>query len=265
MHNALLSSQQIIDCIIKRNYESNNESKLLKNLKRSFNHIWIGKLDNNIGTNSGHNFLRIDQLKSFYNLKYDERKGIISNITSDFNHFMIVKDFKGESPTIEYNKNFQKLPKEKNLENSLVINIDYLKSKRLRIESYKKNIIETLQLEDNLNRSNSMSTQNQNIGQNSLPSMSENDTEILIPHTDANNEKPLFCKDTCLSCLVTPKYKDMLNNGIKPNQTEVNHELSQHNHPSCRRYNKSQQKQFGLQRSAEQGRKELLDHYNYCH
>ena len=58
MTKALLSSQDIIDCIRKRNYESSNESKLNINIKRKFNYIWIEKLDLNMeNTISKTNFL----------------------------------------------------------------------------------------------------------------------------------------------------------------------------------------------------------------
>ena len=72
MIKPLLSSQHIFDCIKKRNYESNNENTIIKKLNRNFNHIWFEKLEKNIGTNIGSNFLRIDQLKTFLNLKYHE-------------------------------------------------------------------------------------------------------------------------------------------------------------------------------------------------
>ena len=90
---------------------------------------------------------------------------------------------------------------------------------------------------------------------------------VLRSDNERNIEmsNPLFCNDKCSDCTVLPKFKQMLMNGLKPNQTEINHELGLHNHPKSRKYNKNLQSKYGMQRLADQAREELLNHYNYCH
>ena len=100
--------------------------------------------------NSKTNFIRIDQLKSYYNLKYDENYGIVSSITSDFKEYMIVRDFQGNLPMLQYNKNYQKLRKETIAGDKQEICLDYLKLKRMRIDIFKESILRRLKEGRNL-------------------------------------------------------------------------------------------------------------------
>ena len=262
MTKALTSSQDIIDCIRKRNYESNNETKLQRYTKRKFNHIWIEKLDHNMENNfSKTNFIRIDQLKTYYNLKYDENYGIVSSITSDFKEYMIVRDFQGNLPMLQYNKNYQRLIKETIADPKQEISLDNLKLKRMRMDMFKESILQRLKEGRGLDYTSILQNENGN-SENVDDSIVENQVKLV---EESELDIPLFCNNMCSNCKAFPKYKDMLINGVKPNQTEINHELGLHKHPKSRVYNKKLQSKFGIQRSADQGREELLNHYQFCH
>ena len=254
MTKALITSQDIIDCIRKRNYESNNETKLQRYTKRKFNHIWIEKLDHNMeNIFSKTNFIRIDQLKTYYNLKYDQNYGIVSSITSDFKEYMIVRDFQGNLPMLQFNKNYQRIIKETIADPKQEISLNNLKLKRMRMDMFKESILQRLKEGRGLDYLSILQTENEH-AENQVHLVEESEFNI-----------PLFCNNTCSNCKAFPKYKEMLINGVKPNQTEINHELGLHKHPKSRIYNKKLQNKYGIQRSADQGREELLNHYNFCH
>ena len=176
---------------------------------------------------------------------------------------MIVRDFQGNKPLIEFNKNFLKLTAVTVLEKSFVVKINYLKSKRIRMETYKKQILQKI-AENNILNSEVVQIENDNF-ENEISIDNEENNDSITGTSNTKRETATFCKNFCFNCRTFPKYKEMMLNGIKPNQTEVKHELSLHNHPSCRRFNKNQQRKYGLQRSADQGRDELLEHYKHCH
>jgi hypothetical protein len=108
----------------------------------------------------------------------------------------------------------------------LGISIDYLKNKRI--------FLEFLQLE---------SSQDEN----------------LQPGV-VNGNKPKFCEEKCKNCNSKCTFSIFdLNNNKKINQAKIQTELKNHYHPSSRLIKKN------IQRSTEQARLELIEHYKYKH
>ena len=157
----------------------------------------------------------MDQLKTYYNLKYDENYGIISSITSDFKEFMIVRDFQGNLPMLEFNKNYQRLTKEILADGKQVVSLDNLKLKRMRMDMFKESIHQRLKEGRGLDYISILRNEKEIYGKNN-ESIAANQ---LLSEEEIPLNIPLFCNNMCSNCKAFPKYKEMLLNGVKPNQT----------------------------------------------
>ena len=172
-----------------------------------------------------------------------------------------MRDFQGNLPMLEYNKNYQRLTKETIADGKQVISLDNLKLKRMRMDMFKESIQQRLKEGRGLDYISILRNESEHLESN----YESNAVNQVLSEEEIGLSIPLFCNSMCSHCNAFPKYKDMLVNGVKPNQTEINHELGLHKHPKSRVYNKKLQSKFGKQRSADQGRDELLNHYKFCH
>ena len=128
---------------------------------------------------------------------------------------MIVRDFQGNLPMLEFNKNYQRLTKEILADGKQVVSLDNLKLKRMRMDMFKESIHQRLKEGRGLDYISILRNEKEIYGKNN-ESIAANQ---LLSEEEIPLNIPLFCNNMCSNCKAFPKYKEMLLNGVKPNQT----------------------------------------------
>lgn len=223
-------TEQLINNSEKRKYDQVNKLDDETEINEQLDNIILDKQNVNI-----------KDMNIYYNLQNiieDNRVKIKTSLTADGSNLydLMKNNFLAKESSFRTVGESTLLDKTK-------ANIEYLKSKRLKLEMIKNTACET---------------------QNSNIETVENSSNLNI-ETISDNSPNLnnWCEvQGCNSCKVDCLYTiEDLKDKRKIGQKKINQELSRHNHPKTRIIDKINK----LQRTTEQGRQELIKHYENLH